>query len=138
IAARGIDVSQVSHVINFDMPNTPEAYIHRIGRTGRAARSGDAFTLVTAADRSMERAIERVLGRSIERRTLDGFAPSMNASPASEQAHRNSRGCKPSGKREHGGAPSGKQATERSKNSRNRRRFSGRSSKPVAASSAGQ
>ena len=48
IAARGIDVSQISHVINYDMPDTADAYIHRIGRTGRAARSGDAFTLVTA------------------------------------------------------------------------------------------
>ena len=55
IAARGIDVSQVSHVINYDIPDTPEAYIHRIGRTGRAARSGDAFTLVTSEDTSMVR-----------------------------------------------------------------------------------
>ena len=51
IAARGIDVSSVSHVINFDMPSTPEAYIHRIGRTGRAERSGQAYTLVTQEDR---------------------------------------------------------------------------------------
>ncbi len=138
IAARGIDVSQVSHVINFDMPNTPEAYIHRIGRTGRAARSGDAFTLVTTADRSMERAIERVLGRSIERRTLDGFAPSVNAAPVSEQAHRNSRGCKPAGKHEHGNATSGKPTSDRSRSSRNRHRFSKRSNKPVVASSGGQ
>src|SRR5581483_5317824 len=50
IAARGIDVSQISHVINFDIPNTPEAYTHRIGRTGRAAKTGDAFTLVTDQD----------------------------------------------------------------------------------------
>ncbi len=138
IAARGIDVSQVSHVINFDMPNTPEAYIHRIGRTGRAARSGDAFTLVTTADRSMERAIERVLGRSIERRTLDGFAPSVNAAPVSEQAHRNSRGCKPAGQHEHGNATSGKPTSDRSRSSRNRHRFSKRSNKPVVASSGGQ
>ncbi len=51
IAARGIDVSQISHVVNFDIPDTPEAYIHRIGRTGRAARSGDAFTMVTSEDK---------------------------------------------------------------------------------------
>lgn len=74
IAARGIDVSQVSHVINFDMPNTTEAYIHRIGRTGRAARSGDAFTMVTAADKVMERALERALGRPIEKRRLAEFS----------------------------------------------------------------
>ena len=50
IAARGIDVSQISHVINYDMPDTAEAYTHRIGRTGRAARTGDAFTLVSHED----------------------------------------------------------------------------------------
>ncbi|MCM2266016.1 MAG: DEAD/DEAH box helicase [Desulfuromonadales bacterium] len=73
IAARGIDVSQISHVINYDIPDTPEAYIHRIGRTGRAARSGDAFTLVTGEDTAMVRAIEKVLGKPVERRRLEGF-----------------------------------------------------------------
>ncbi len=73
IAARGIDVSQVSHVINYDIPDTPEAYIHRIGRTGRAARSGDAFTLATPEDNSMVRSIERVLGARLERRHLEDF-----------------------------------------------------------------
>ena len=73
IAARGIDVSQVSHVINYDIPDTPEAYIHRIGRTGRAARSGDAFTLVTTEDTSMVRIIEKKLNAQIERRTVAGF-----------------------------------------------------------------
>ena len=73
IAARGIDITQVSHVINFDIPDTPEAYIHRIGRTGRAARSGDAFTLATDADRSMVRSIERLLGGPLERRHLTDF-----------------------------------------------------------------
>jgi ATP-dependent RNA helicase RhlE len=73
IAARGIDVTQVSHVINYDIPNTTDAYIHRIGRTGRAAKSGDAYTLVAAEDKDMVRDIERVLGRTIERRTVDGF-----------------------------------------------------------------
>jgi len=73
IAARGIDVSQVSHVVNYDIPDTPEAYVHRIGRTGRAARSGDAFTLVTEEDASMVRTIERTIGSSLERRRLQGF-----------------------------------------------------------------
>jgi superfamily II DNA/RNA helicase len=73
IAARGIDVSSISHVINYDMPNTPEAYTHRIGRTGRAAKTGDALTLVTSDDAAMVRAIERVLGARLERRMLDGF-----------------------------------------------------------------
>ena len=73
IAARGIDVSQVSHVINYDIPDTAEAYIHRIGRTGRAARSGDAFTLVTGEDGIMVRTIERALNASLERRTVADF-----------------------------------------------------------------
>lgn len=73
IAARGIDVSQVSHVINYDIPDTPEAYVHRIGRTGRAARSGDAFTLVTGDDAAMVRTIERTLSAQLERRTVAGF-----------------------------------------------------------------
>jgi len=73
IAARGIDVSQVAHVINYDVPMTPEAYVHRIGRTGRAARSGDAYTLISAEDRQQVRAIEKLLGMPIERKNLDGF-----------------------------------------------------------------
>lgn len=73
IAARGIDVSQISHVVNYDIPNTPEAYVHRIGRTGRAARSGDAFTLVTNEDTVMVRSIERTLNAQLERRTVEGF-----------------------------------------------------------------
>lgn len=79
IAARGIDVSQISHVVNYDIPDTAEAYIHRIGRTGRAARSGDAFTLVTTDDTVMVRVIEKKLNSQIERRTIDGFDYSVPA-----------------------------------------------------------
>jgi ATP-dependent RNA helicase RhlE len=73
IAARGIDVSSISHVINYDMPNTAEAYTHRIGRTGRAAKTGDALTLVTPDDTVMVRSIERVLNARLERRTMADF-----------------------------------------------------------------
>jgi len=73
IAARGIDVTRISHVINYDIPSTPEAYIHRIGRTGRATRSGDAFTLVTGEDKDMVRAINRIIGSEIEQRILSTF-----------------------------------------------------------------
>ena len=73
IAARGIDVTRVSHVINFDMPSTPEAYIHRIGRTGRAARSGEAYTLVTDDDKNMIRAITKIIDTKIEERILPTF-----------------------------------------------------------------
>ncbi|HTG81480.1 MAG TPA: DEAD/DEAH box helicase [Geobacteraceae bacterium] len=79
IAARGIDVSQVSHVINYDIPDTAEAYVHRIGRTGRAARTGDAFTLVTGDDAAMVRTIERTLNAQLERRTVAGFDYSVPA-----------------------------------------------------------
>jgi ATP-dependent RNA helicase RhlE len=73
IAARGIDVTRISHVINYDIPSTPEAYIHRIGRTGRATRSGKAFTLVTGEDRDAVRAINRIIGAEIEQRILSTF-----------------------------------------------------------------
>jgi ATP-dependent RNA helicase RhlE len=73
IAARGIDIDRVGHVINYDIPDTPDAYIHRIGRTGRAERNGDAFTLVTVEDVDDLRAIERTLGSRIERREVPGF-----------------------------------------------------------------
>jgi superfamily II DNA/RNA helicase len=73
IAARGIDVSSISHVINYDIPDTTDAYTHRIGRTGRAAKTGDAFTFVSHEDEPLIRSIERVLGEKIERRLLAGF-----------------------------------------------------------------
>jgi ATP-dependent RNA helicase RhlE len=73
IAARGIDISSISHVINYDIPDTTDAYTHRIGRTGRAAKTGDAFTFVAREDEDMVRNIERVLGEKVERRTLKGF-----------------------------------------------------------------
>ncbi len=73
IAARGIDVTQISHVINYDMPDTTDAYTHRIGRTGRAAKTGDAFSFITSEDEDMVRSIERVLGEKVERRMLEGF-----------------------------------------------------------------
>jgi len=73
IAARGIDVSQISHVINFDMPNTVDAYTHRIGRTGRAERTGEAFTLAVRGDGLMIRQIEKSLGTALERRRLPDF-----------------------------------------------------------------
>ncbi len=67
IAARGIDVAEVSHVVNFDMPGTPDAYTHRIGRTGRAEREGVAYTFVTAADHELVRAVEKRIGSRIDR-----------------------------------------------------------------------
>ncbi len=73
VAARGIDVADISHVINFDMPDTVDAYTHRIGRTGRAEESGEAFTLAVPEDASQVRAIEKAVGKPIERRRMPGF-----------------------------------------------------------------
>jgi ATP-dependent RNA helicase RhlE len=73
IAARGIDVAGVSHVINYDVPENPEDYVHRIGRTGRAQAVGDAFTLATPENASDVRDIERFIGREIPRLKLEGF-----------------------------------------------------------------
>lgn len=73
IAARGIDVAAVSHVINYDMPDTVDAYTHRIGRTGRAQLTGEAFTFASQDDEPMVRAIEKVLGYRVERRRVEGF-----------------------------------------------------------------
>jgi ATP-dependent RNA helicase RhlE len=73
VAARGIDIDEISHVINFDMPDTADAYTHRIGRTGRAQNNGKAFTFAVEDDEAMVRQIERSIGSPIERRRLDGF-----------------------------------------------------------------
>jgi ATP-dependent RNA helicase RhlE len=73
IAARGIDVTQISHVINYDMPDTIDAYTHRIGRTGRHTKTGDAFTFITSEDKDMVRRIESVLRAKVKHCLVDGF-----------------------------------------------------------------
>ena len=73
IAARGLDIADVSHVINYDVPQHPEDYVHRIGRTGRAQNTGDAFTIMVAEDRQPMAAIERYIGKQIERVKLENF-----------------------------------------------------------------
>jgi len=73
IAARGLDIAGVSHVINYDVPENAEDYVHRIGRTGRAHNTGDAFTLVTEEDVRDARSIERYMGVDVERKKLEGF-----------------------------------------------------------------
>ncbi len=95
IAARGIDVSRISHVINYDIPDTPEAYTHRIGRTGRAERTGEAFTFVTPDDESAVRAIERSLGERIGRVTLDTFVYEGHQSTSDDRAPRPPRRNRP-------------------------------------------
>ncbi len=79
VAARGIDIHRVSHVINYDMPDTVDAYTHRIGRTGRASETGDAFTFVTGSDTGPASSIKRVLGKRVKHCVMEGFACSSSA-----------------------------------------------------------
>jgi ATP-dependent RNA helicase RhlE len=84
IAARGIDVDGISHVINFDFPPQPEDYVHRIGRTGRAQAIGDAISFVTHEDADSLRRLERFLGRGIPRKKLDGYVATTPPTPSSK------------------------------------------------------
>jgi ATP-dependent RNA helicase RhlE len=99
IAARGIDVEKVSHVVNFDMPGTPDAYTHRIGRTGRAGCEGKAYTFVTADDHELVRAVESKIGAPIPRRKT-GVVASTPA-PRRSRARRPRKPWCPAGERRH-------------------------------------
>ncbi|MEZ5447157.1 MAG: DEAD/DEAH box helicase [Gammaproteobacteria bacterium] len=79
VAARGIDVDGLTHVVNFDMPNSAEDYVHRIGRTGRAGASGEAISLVSGEERAQLTDIERLLGRPLPAATVEGFEPKGGA-----------------------------------------------------------
>jgi len=92
IAARGIDVSGVSHVINFDVPNTPLAYTHRIGRTGRAELEGVACTFVTSNDRDWVRDTERMIGAPIPRQQVEGFEPDTERAESRRASNGRGRG----------------------------------------------
>jgi ATP-dependent RNA helicase RhlE len=94
IAARGIDVAGISHVINYDVPENPEDYVHRIGRTGRAQAVGEAFTLVSPENRNDVRDIQRFIGQAIPELKLEGFpyAPlTARPEPAPGQGQRGQR-----------------------------------------------
>ncbi len=106
IASRGIDVAQVSHVVNFDVPDTPEAYTHRIGRTGRAERTGKAYTFFTNEDNEVVRDIEKKIGYSIRREIVEGFGdvPAGNGNepekriprPPKKKSYGHGHGARPS------------------------------------------
>ena len=114
VASRGLDIKGVTHVINYDMPSTADAYTHRIGRTGRAERSGDAFTFVTTEDSGMIRIVERLLGEPLKRVRPEGF--DYNTSPPKGQAEFD-RGSRHQGQK----ANSSKSTQRRSRsNTRNR------------------
>ena len=84
IAARGIDIDQLPYVVNFDLPQVPEDYVHRIGRTGRAGANGLAVSLVSADEFKMLHAIERVINRKLEHTIVEGFAPNEKHVPAAD------------------------------------------------------
>ena len=92
VAARGIDVSEISHVINFDMPDSVDAYTHRIGRTGRAERTGEAFTFATHSDKPMVRKIEEVLNKEVERRIFSDVVRKPTSSGDTPVRGRSRRG----------------------------------------------
>ena len=80
IAARGIDVTRISHVINYDMPSTADAYTHRIGRTGRASKTGDAFTFVTGDDLALAHSLKRILGEKLQYHNVAGLTSEIQKS----------------------------------------------------------
>jgi ATP-dependent RNA helicase RhlE len=99
IAARGIDVDGISHVVNYDFPMHAEDYVHRIGRTGRAQAIGDAISFITDEDRAALRSLERFIGRGIVRKHPEGFVPKvLPPAPRPQQPQRPQR---PSGPRPH-------------------------------------
>jgi ATP-dependent RNA helicase RhlE len=79
IAARGIDIDQLPHVVNYDLPNVPEDYIHRIGRTGRAGATGEAVSLVCVDEHALLKDIEKLIKRELPQEIIPGFEPDPNA-----------------------------------------------------------
>ncbi len=113
IAARGIDIDQLPHVVNYDLPNVPEDYVHRIGRTGRAGATGEAVSLVCVDEHQMLKDIEKLIKQTLPRHVIPGFEPDLNAKAQPIQlrsgapGHAN-RGGRPGGNR--GGQGSGRSA----------------------------
>ncbi|MEP7015724.1 MAG: DEAD/DEAH box helicase [Verrucomicrobiota bacterium] len=95
IAARGIDVDGISHVVNYDFPMHSEDYVHRIGRTGRAHAVGDAISFVTPEDQGQLRSLERFIGRGIVRKKAEGFDYNAAAPPRQERGRGDARGARP-------------------------------------------
>jgi ATP-dependent RNA helicase RhlE len=100
IAARGLDIEELPHVVNFDMPHVPEDYVHRIGRTGRAGSVGEAISLVSFEEQPLLAAIERLLGRRVERQVIPGFeaAAAQTSEPRVPQSQRAARAGRSEGR----------------------------------------
>nr|WP_314546971.1 DEAD/DEAH box helicase [uncultured Massilia sp.] len=109
IAARGIDIDQLPHVVNYDLPNVPEDYVHRIGRTGRAGATGEAVSLVCVDEHQMLKDIEKLIKQTLPREVINGFEPDPTAKAQPIQlrsgapGHANGRGGRPGGGRPAGG-----------------------------------
>ena len=103
IAARGIDIEDISHVINYDIPGSPEDYVHRIGRTARADATGDAFSLVDHDEEPMVKDIEKALSQTLPRVTLPNFNYKQGGAPRPHEPHRDARHRTHSGPPRHGG-----------------------------------
>jgi ATP-dependent RNA helicase RhlE len=102
IAARGLDIDQLPHVVNFELPNVPEDYVHRIGRTGRAGNEGEAVSLVCVDEHKLLKDIERLLKREIPKVTLDGYEPDPSIKAEPIQNGRNSKGRSQPGRKSSG------------------------------------
>ena len=108
IAARGLDIEALPHVVNFDLPHVAEDYVHRIGRTGRAGAEGEAVSLVSAEDRPLLAAIEKLMNRKVESRVIPGFEPGQHSQqrepqqPRAPQQHRQPQQQRPPQQQRHG------------------------------------
>ncbi|WP_431136405.1 DEAD/DEAH box helicase [Psychroserpens mesophilus] len=122
IAARGLDIPLLPHVVNFELPNISEDYVHRIGRTGRAGANGQAISLVSADETTFLRDIEKLIGQDIEVEILEGFEPDPNAStePIRPGQNRQARNSRKSGSKN--SKTSGRNRTNRNKNNNSRHR----------------
>ncbi|KAA0013646.1 DEAD/DEAH box helicase [Billgrantia pellis] len=114
IAARGLDISELPHVVNFELPNVAEDYVHRIGRTGRAGSEGQAVSLVCVDEHGLLKGIERLIKRDLEKRIEPGFEPDPNARPEPIENGRGRGGQRNGGQRRQGGATRGQPGESRS------------------------
>ena len=103
VAARGLNIDQLPHVVNFDLPEEPEDYVHRIGRTGRAGKEGEAVSLVSVDELKLLKEIEKLLNITIPQAPISGYEPNLSIKPAPNKQRGNEKkpGFVPQKKRNH-------------------------------------